>query len=202
MKDFRTDIINERCWDFEVQKIFENTNVPSVDCILQNREELIAFLDWIRENNISSYLEIGIWTGRLISTLVRLFNFEKIAACDLLQANDYGLNVDIPAEVDLFVGNSHSASFLKWRKHLGEIDLIFIDASHTYESVSKDFEINRSFPHSYIAFHDIIGYNSNTSGVGHFWRDLSFGTKIEIIRPHKEIGLNVSTMGIGIWKGW
>jgi hypothetical protein len=32
-----------------------------------------------------------------------------------------------------------------------------------------------------------------------FW-DSQEGPKVEILRPHEEVGSNVSTMGIGIWS--
>ena len=39
-----------------------------------------------------------------------------------------------------------------------------------------------------------------TTGVAKFWNELNEGHKWEICRPHAEIGLDHSVMGIGIWS--
>ncbi|HYW53982.1 MAG TPA: class I SAM-dependent methyltransferase [Dongiaceae bacterium] len=172
------------------------TGAPAVDCILQNRDELIEFCEWIDEQRIRSYLEIGIWTGRLLTFLHRVFAFDVVAACDTLEASSCGLTVSVPADAKLFVGDSHSAQFSRWRAELGSIDLVVIDGDHSYEAVHRDFEIQRSHPHRFLAFHDIVGADASTAGVRRFW-DERDDERIEIVQPHRELGGSL-TMGIGI----
>ncbi len=64
---------------------------------------------------------------------------------------------------------------------------------------AQDFEINRPRVDRFLVFHDITGEGHRTDGVGRFWSSLE-GRKSEILRPHEEIGLDYSTMGIGIWS--
>jgi hypothetical protein len=196
-RDFRTELSATKCWDRKTESLMENFGIPREDAILQNREELIGLCEWIDKNDIHSYLEIGIWTGALISQLHRLFHFDRAFACDIGQAELAGLSIQLPPEIELFRGNSRSPEFLAWRASLGHIDLVMLDGDHRYRAIKRDFEINRRFDHRFIAVHDITGYKIGTSGVKRFWDELQCSA-YEIIRPHIELGLYCSTMGIGI----
>ncbi len=199
-RNFRTELADDKCWDLATQALQEEHGEPLEHAILQNREELIGLCELIEELSIRSYLELGVWTGGLISVLHRLFRFDRVAACDHGWAEQHGLEIRVPAEAAFFRGNTESEGYRKWRRELGAIDLVFIDANHAYHAVKRDFEINKSYPHRFLAFHDITGATRQTAGVAKFWRELDRGSKREIIRPHRELGLDYSTMGIGIWS--
>ena len=203
--DYRTLLTRERCWDREAQSLLESSGEGKIDAILQNREELIGLCEFIETHRIRSYLEIGIWTGRLVSALHRIFDFDRVAAADHGWAQDCGLAISLPEDADFFFGNSDSDEFMEWRRSLGKFDLVLIDANHRYHAVRKDFEINRQFPHRFLAFHDITGCNPGTEGVARLWNELKQDASREdhgcweIVRPHKELGLAHSVMGIGVW---
>ena len=197
MRNYAELLEDVLCWDETSQMLFE-CGFPPDDRILQNRDELIRFCEWIEEQDIRSYLEIGIWTGRLFCALHRMFGFDPAAACDPLWARSLGLPVRLPKGVKLHRGMSDSESYIEFRRALGHIDLVMIDGDHDYDAVSRDFEINRAMPHRFLAFHDIVGSNQ-TEGVRRFWEELDFGHKMEICLPHTELGLDHSKMGIGIW---
>lgn len=199
-RDFRAELARERCWDRGVQEIYEARGEPLVDCILQNREELIALCEFIEEQRVRSYLEIGIWTGRLLCALQRLFGFSLVAACDDGYAARLGLPIELPRDARWLCADSRSEAFARFRAQLGHVDLVLIDADHRCEAVRRDFELNRTHPHRFLAFHDIVGDNRHTVGVRRFWEDLREGHKLEILRPHRELGLDRSTMGLGIWS--
>ena len=199
-RDLRHALAPFKCWDQQTQAIFEQHNEALEDCILQNREEVIGLAEFIEANEIRSYLEIGIWTGRLVSALHAVFNFDRVAAADQGYAKTRGMPIHLPTDAEVFWGDSDSEAFMEWRAGLGHIDLVFIDANHSEQAVRRDFEINRQFPHRFLAFHDIMGTNRWTVGVKRFWEGLSEGHKVEICRPHAELGLDMSTMGIGIWS--
>ena len=198
-RDFRALLALDRCWDQGVEEIYRATGEPAVDAILQNREELLALCEFIEAFEIRSFLEIGIWTGRLVSTLQRLFSFDKVAACDQGYAERLGLPIHLPPEVDFLRANSDSPAFLAWREALGPVDLVLIDANHGYRAVCRDLEINRGYPHRFLALHDIAGANRHTTGVRRCWTEIDRGWKRELVRPHRELGLDHSVMGIGIW---
>jgi len=188
-----------KCWDRATQAIFEAKGEALEDCILQNRAELEEFAQFIEDHNIRSYLEIGVWTGRLVTALHQIFRFDTTAACDQGWAEQCGFQIGLPEDVQFFRGDSASPAYLDWRAELGPIDLVLIDGDHRYEGVKRDFEINQSFPHRYLAFHDITGANRWTTGVRRLWNELE-GKKREIIHPHREAGIDTPTMGIGIWS--
>jgi Methyltransferase domain len=199
MRDFRQELAQVRCWDPRTEELWQTQGVPADDTILQNREELIRFCEFLERHHVRSYLEIGAWTGRLINLLHKLFDFEKVACCDAGWAPSIGLPFELDPAVDWFKGDSHSQDFKDWRQSLGQIDLVMIDGDHSYEGVKLDFEINRNYPHRFLAFHDIINPHPQI-GVGRLWKELE-GSKIEFVEPHKEINQDFSTMGIGIWSG-
>jgi hypothetical protein len=200
VRDFRAELQGERCWDHETQRVFEARGEPLVDCILQNREELIGLCELIAAHQVRSYLEIGIWTGRLVCALHRLFDFELVAACDHGWAARHGLPLHLPPEARFLQADSDSAEFLRFRERLGPVDLVLIDANHAYHAVKRDFELNRRFPHRFLALHDITGANRHTAGVRRLWQEIDDGHKLEIVRPHRELGLERSIMGIGVWS--
>ncbi len=200
MRDYRRELANEPCWDARAQRLFDIHGEVLDDIILQNREELIALCGFIEAYDIRSYLEIGTWTGRLVRTLHRLFRFEKVAACDDGYARRFGLSITLPREAAYLEAPSGSSAFESWRAGLGHLDLVLIDANHAYHAVKRDFEINRRYPHRFLAFHDIAGTTPQTRGVRRFWAELHEGSRIEIVHPHRELGLETTTMGIGIWS--
>jgi hypothetical protein len=190
---FSDALAGERCWDAGVQAIFEARGEPVVDCILQSREELCALCDFMERQRVRSYLEIGIWTGRLVSALDRLFSLEPLAACDHRWAEQLGLPIQVPPRARVFWGDSGSAGYRRWREELGSIDLVLVDGDHSYRGVRRDFELERSCPHRFLAFHDITGGNRQTAGVARFWRELDEGHKLELVGREWP-------MGIGIWS--
>jgi len=183
-RDFRAELSHDRCWDAQTEAIFQARGEAIDDAILQNREELIGLCEFIEAHQIRSYLEIGAWTGRLACTLHRLFRFDRVAVCDDGYSATFGLPFHLPDGAHFLQARSESAAFLEWRAQLGAIDLVFIDANHA---------------------------NRHTLGVRRFWQELEArppleagqplegGERIEIVRPHLELGLDHSIMGIGIW---
>jgi hypothetical protein len=198
--DYRSLLAREKCWDTRTEALLARHGEPLEDCILQNREELIALCEMIERKRVRSYLEIGIWTGRLLSALHRLFRFDLVAACDHRFAAHLGLTISVPPETRAFWGDSGSEEFRQFRRELGSVDLVLIDADHSHRGVWQDFVINRAFPHRFLAFHDICGARRSTQGVKRFWEALDQGYRLELVRPHRELGLEGSLMGIGVWS--
>jgi hypothetical protein len=191
VRDYDAALGDTRFWDAEVERVYETRGEPLVDCALQSKAEVVALCRFIEAERIRSYLEIGIWTGRLVRALHRVFAFSRVAACDHGWAEQCGFAISVPEDASFFRGESSSDAFVAWRRDLGPIDLVLIDANHRYDAVKRDFEINRAFPHRYLALHDITGGRRGTEGVARLWSELR-GHKTEIVEPG-------SKMGIGIW---
>lgn len=186
-------------WDQEVEDLFQEHGLPVCDAALQIREEAETFAKWISNNKIRSYLEIGVWTGKLISALDANLNFEKLAACDIKASTAFGLPVNLPAKTNLFHGNCLSPIYVNWRNKLGPVDLVLIDADHAYETTLRTIQVNAALKTKYIALCGISDKHRGINGVLPLWKELE-GEKVEIVKPHSEIGLDYSTIGIGIWK--
>src|SRR5687767_9082761 len=96
MRDYRSLLAGEKCWDADTEALFEEHGEPLEDAVLQNREELIALCELMEEKGIQSYLEIGVWTGALVRALARLFPLDPLAACDDGYAERFGLELSLP----------------------------------------------------------------------------------------------------------
>ncbi|MCJ7617585.1 MAG: class I SAM-dependent methyltransferase [Desulfobacterales bacterium] len=112
-------------------------------------------------------VELGIFKGRQRKFYERLFDAEYIGI-DIL---DRYLDPEIQ-------GDTHDVKTLnKLKKILNgrAIDILFIDASHTYESVKKDFEMYSPLCTGVVGFHDIeSGRYSDQEifGAYRFWEEL------------------------------
>jgi hypothetical protein len=197
VRDFAAELKDVPCWNREAEFNRVRIGPPDVDIALQNRAELVRLCEWIEAKQIRSYVEIGIWTGRLITALHRLFRFDKVGACDLAWAESRGFSITVPPEVDLLRASSLSDEYVAWRERLGPIDLVLIDGNHTYELVKRDWEINRALPHRFLAFHDVANTHPLDKGVKQLWEELPGPHKLEIVRP---IPISRWRMGIGIWS--
>ncbi|MCO5169743.1 MAG: class I SAM-dependent methyltransferase [Planctomycetes bacterium] len=197
MRDFAAELADVPCWNREAEFNRVHRGVPDVDVALQNRAELVLLCRWIEAMNVRSYLEVGVWTGRVLSTLHRLFRFEKVAACDLGWAEDRGLSISLPPDCALLRACSRSADYVAWRERLGHFDLVLIDGDHRYEAVKGDFEVNRALPHRFLAFHDIATTHPGDVGVRRLWGELPGPHTLELVRP---LPVSRWRMGIGIWS--
>ena len=197
MRDFRQLLANEPFVDREAEAKMQKGEAPR-DVMLQNREEVLALCEWIEAHDIKSYLEIGIWTGRLVSLLHRLFHFDKIAVCDNAMAGLCGLPLHLPDGTIPFWGPSQSPYYPGWRKRLGHVDLVFIDGDHSYEGVKQDFLNNVEHPHRFLAFHDVLGGEGRADGARRFWQELP-GHKLELFASDPALRTPDKGMGIGIW---
>jgi predicted O-methyltransferase YrrM len=175
----------------------------------QIRQEMLRFLARLAEDPPRSIIELGTFRGGT------LFLFARVALPDATI-----VTVDMPAgpfgggyprtyallfksfgrdkqRIRLIRGDSHSTDTLKAvRETVGTtVDVLFIDADHTYEGVRSDFEKYSPLVRSggLIAFHDIVdGPPEAVGGVPRFWKELR-----ERI-PGEEIVADWSQGGFGI----
>ena len=198
MRDYKALLADVPCWD-EVGEYLTQVQGHPGQRLLQNRDELVLFCEWIEAHNIRSYLEIGCWTGGLVSSLDRIFHFDKLAVCDIRHAEYLGLQMQVPERAACFWGDSKSPEFVKWRQELGHFDLVFIDGDHEYTSAMQDLQINRRMPGRYLGFHDIHSEVPIARGMAQLWRELE-GEKTELYVPYTHSKLKDTQLGIGLWK--
>jgi hypothetical protein len=167
----------------------------------QVREEWDAFITYLQDKNIKSYLEIGAREGIALRYLVeRLPTIEYVAAIDLPNAawgrpkSDRELRENLKAlgcEYKLFLGNSTDPRVIEAADR--EYDLVFIDADHSYAGVRRDYK-NYKHMAKWLAFHDVNQSKERPShGPTRLWHELE-GKKKEFISPKwkKGIGLLVA----------
>ena len=199
-RDFEAELEPLELWDRRCERQLAAEGEVLLDRPLQNRDELVELCRFIEREGVRSYLEIGVWTGALVRLLHRLFAFDLVAACDQGYAETWGLEIRLPSGARFFRGDSGAPGYAEFRRDLGCVDLVLIDADHSYHAVRADLERERRFPHRFLALHDITGARRQTAGVARAWRELRGKEKTEIIRPQRELGLDHSLMGIGVWR--
>ncbi len=200
-RDFHAALTDVPCWDRRCEEMLARRGEALVDAALQNRAELVRLCEFIERHRIRSYLEIGVWTGRTVRALHRIFDFDLVAACDHGWAERCGLPMRLPEGARLYRGESGGEGFVRWRAALGHVDLVLIDADHRLEAVRRDIAINRAAPHRFLALHDITGARRQTAGVARAWREIEGGARLEIVEPMVDLGGSSPLMGIGIWSG-
>jgi hypothetical protein len=179
----------------------------------QHPDELRAFIELLRRENVRSYLEIGARHGDTF--------FEVMKS---LPKGSMGVAVDLPgglwgtekskaplrrAVIDLksggyrataVFGDSRSAGVRQTVMADGPFDAVLIDGDHLYEGVKADW-LNYGPMSRIVAFHDIAGegeaekVNGNPVEVSRLWSELKADYR------HAELIGEATTMGIGVlWR--
>jgi predicted O-methyltransferase YrrM len=200
----------------------------------QNPRELREFLELVRERRPRAVLEIGTAAGGMFYCLSQLADPAALMISIDTKGLPYG-GGQTTAECELyrsfgpvsqrfeFIRNRsfHHATLMALEKILDgrKLDLLFIDADHSYGGVRSDFELYRRFvaEDGLIAFHDICDFPTSfedwTYGneVAILWREIaaSYETR-SIIDPEPLLGPSTSqerlevrwpALGIGVVLG-
>jgi predicted O-methyltransferase YrrM len=128
---------------------------------LQQPRELAGLLELVRPGDLA--VEIGCDAGGVLWAL-RQAGAGRVIGIDLPAA---GYATGLPLEphgAEIIVGDSHQeATRDKLAGLLGgrPVDLLFIDADHTYQGVKRDFELYGPLvrPGGLVAFHDICHHH-------------------------------------------
>ncbi len=149
------------------RQTLENTQ-GYLDLTVGELRTLVAFvtrIDRLRPDH-PKYLEIGVWGGGTIKTLLNFTTHTTFTGIDLFEDfqlasdNTHGSGTFRCADVQAFLGarahmlKGNSADILPT---LSEIfDFIFIDGNHTYAATMTDFELAQGLvgPEGFIAFHN------------------------------------------------
>ncbi len=139
-------------------------------------------------------------------------NHQKKFYEEFLGAEHIGININAKHTKPDIMGDTHSQETLdRLKKRLGKrsINLLYIDASHTYASVREDFEMYSPLVSDIVAFHDIETgrYADNKNdGAWKFWEELRLAryrdpkTDYAFISIHMRHfkGVKARALGIGV----
>ncbi|GAG26084.1 unnamed protein product, partial [marine sediment metagenome] len=98
-----------------------------------------------------------------------MHNVQKGFYEELLNAEHIGIDINPNCAPDI-LGDSHEIGTRKKLQRLlhgREIDLLFIDANHSYKSVAREYELFAPLTKHIIVFHDIVA--TVNSEVSAFW---------------------------------
>tara|TARA_Y100000310_G_scaffold242079_1_gene246237 strand:+ start:1168 stop:1767 length:600 start_codon:yes stop_codon:yes gene_type:complete len=152
--------------------------------IMQYPDELLPFMEFMRDNNVKSYLEIGVKRGFLPIFMKKVLKLDLVYACDIKQPSEFE-NPEV--DIELFLGDSHSKKYRIWREAIKNIDMVLIDASHKYKDAKADYKRELSFPHKFLALHDI--HNSGYPELQEFWEKEVKRSKIEFVNKDPNANL-------------
>ena len=139
----------------------------------QHSPEFLTYLEiceiYLKRYNIKNpvVVELGVY-----------FNKQKRFYEQLLGAEHIGIDIGSKRSIPDIQGNTHDPEILKKLKEKlngRPINILFIDASHRYDDVKKDYEIYSPLCSGIIAFHDIHTYRDSRiqrARVWQFWDEL------------------------------
>lgn len=176
-------------------KIYGKDSIYMVDSeketsISQNPRQFAEALIFLSDLNIQSFVEIGTYQGGsfiLLNEYLKRFSNEDF----------YGFTMDITDEYlkeDVKNYLSENFGIIKSEFTFPEnLDLVFIDADHTYNAVKQDYEYLGKYA-KYCMFHDALQPDCE---VTRFWNEIKKGKEYWEFSYHSEDYLY---MGIGIIK--
>ena len=160
-------------------------------CIWQNPDELNSLHTHLLIHE-KSLLEIGTGYGLLAEYFreegLNVWSIDNNPICD--------------GHDDLLVADSHSKKALIWAERNGPYDIVFIDGSHIYKDIAKDFGLYSQMAH-YVVIHDIDGNQAGKYpvqlGPMRFWNQIKHiyhTVEISAKKPYN-YGIGIINMTLG-----
>jgi predicted O-methyltransferase YrrM len=177
----------------------------------QVRSEITSFANLVKKLKPKAVLEIGTAKGGTLFLLSRLADPEAIVVSVDLPGGRYGGGYPrwkIPLykgfglnrqRIHLVRADSHALQTLERVKTIfgnTSVDLLFIDADHTYEGVKRDYELYLPLVKEggVVAFHDIVAHPPQFGcGVDRYWHEIRRSESREFVED-----VNQGWAGIGI----
>jgi len=174
---------------------------------LQERAELVRFVQLVAEVQPRRMLEIGTGSGGTLYALAwAAAPGARVLSIDLTvyPAGRRHLYRTFAAgrQVDVWEADSHlqeTRDRIAAHFHHQPLDLVFIDGDHTYDSVRRDFELYAPLlrDDGIVAFHDIVeGPYEAVGEVPRFWREVQPDLEpvVELVSSRDQGGFGI---GVG-----
>ena len=192
----------------EMPKIFEPFFGWGVK-FWQYPNQFSKLLNFLKNKDIESYLEIGVRYGGtfiIINELLkRYYPLLESHCIDIMPASEILDSYQKKfTKQPFFYHEMDSLSPYLYQRIEGEekvvpekkIDLIFIDACHSYQCIKRDYHASLMFGPKYIIFHDIA--NTNTKGARIAWQEFKKNHKKSYEFIDQYDGMNGKYLGIGV----
>jgi len=188
--------------------MIEMTHTRSGERSGQIKSELDSLIKLFKENNFTSYLEIGARHGDTFHSVVMAMPKGSRAVCVDLPDGLWGSSKslknleaccnDLSAkgyQIDLILGDSTKQEIIDKVKNLAPFDAALIDGDHTYQGVKKDW-LNYSPFCSLVALHDIVGHGQRHSAgiyveVPKLWSEIKTADSFEFVETGSKMGIGV-----------
>jgi cephalosporin hydroxylase len=135
-------------------------------------QQLVSVVEWLEPVRV---LEVGAMYGGSLRRWMELPSGQEVVVVDDEMRREDEWHTWAAAQyvlLDTVRGSSQDAAVIERVRELGPYDFCFIDADHTYESVSADWQnFSPLVEDGIVAFHDIIerpGY-----GVSRLWQEIT-----------------------------
>lgn len=154
----------------------------------QKKGELYRLVRFLRDkNDIKTIVEIGVMHGGTSAIFKQCFPEAEVVGVDIAPEAVGRLELAEEHGFEVVVGDSFQEA-TRNRVMAGlsrkEIDFLFIDGSHLYESVKKDYEVWSPVARI-VALHDIADAPQN-GGVPAFWKELKNKKQPRLIKEFIE----------------
>jgi cephalosporin hydroxylase len=185
---------------------------PRIAPPLQYRDELVAFLDFLAERDVRSYLEVGVrYGGTFEAVMTRRPVGSRGVAVDF-PGGDFGDDKSpeilfgtmrrlraIGQDVRAIFGPSAAPEVIARAAALGPYDCVFIDADHAYDAAKLDLKLYAPMARKMIVLHDIAAPDGHRSTrgtlieTGRLWREVKAAGDCthEIIAPGSDMGIGI-----------
>jgi predicted O-methyltransferase YrrM len=158
----------------------------------QKLRELAALSHFLRREHLQRVLELGTETGATLWVWSTLAQAEALLIAVDLARLPNPLAVRANQRVEFLQADSHSAETKERIERLlgaEALDLLFIDADHTYEGVKSDFAMYAPLvrPGGLVVLHDIIAPGKpELSDVHLFWAELKQEHEVFEFTDHRD----------------
>lgn len=181
----------------------------------QKKSELRPFISYLSNHTLRTVVEIGTYRGGTLWLWCQLAEPDALILSIDLPGGDFGGGYDdgqarrirsfarADQELVLIQADSHlDRTHEQLIDALGPrpVDLLFIDADHTYEGVKQDYEMYAPLVRrgGVVAFHDILPHTMDEQcKVDIFWEEL----KREVVATFEEFVDTDTPSEAGVWGG-
>lgn len=165
----------------------------------QTHSELKELLTNLEKISIEYVLEIGVHRGGSTRVWQRVFDPRILIGVDW----SVEPNALMPGLTMIEGKSQDQATFDKVVKALNghKLDFLFIDGSHLYHDVKKDFEMYYPLVRDggAIAFHDVVLTGNDTCEVYRFWNEIKDKYNTLTISHKDKYGITATGEGL-LWK--